>query len=73
MKSANSPRPGVWVLERSNDYGQTYSPWYYFAPTSSECKENFGVDAYLPIVRDDTVICTTEYSKIPPFQNGEVG
>ena len=73
MKSANSPRPGVWVLERSNDYGQTYSPWYYFAPTSSECKENFGVDAYLPIVGDDTVICTTEYSKIPPFQNGEVG
>lgn len=30
---ANSPRPGVWVLERSNDDGVTYEPWQYFADT----------------------------------------
>lgn len=29
----NSPRPGVWVLERSADHGQTYHPWQYFADT----------------------------------------
>lgn len=29
----NSPRPGVWALERSTDNGKTYMPWQYFADT----------------------------------------
>jgi hypothetical protein len=33
IKMANSPRPGVWVLERSVDNGVTYQPWQYFADT----------------------------------------
>lgn len=31
IKFANSPRPDLWVLERSVDFGNTYSPWQYFA------------------------------------------
>lgn len=31
IKFANSPRPDLWVLERSTDSGQTYQPWQYFA------------------------------------------
>lgn len=31
IKMGNSPRPGIWVLERSVDNGLTYTPWQYFA------------------------------------------
>lgn len=31
IKFANSPRPDLWVLERSIDFGQTYQPWQFFA------------------------------------------
>lgn len=31
IKFANSPRPDLWVLERSVDFGRTYTPWQYFA------------------------------------------
>lgn len=36
IKFANSPRPDLWVLERSTDFGQTYQPWQFFA---CECPE----------------------------------
>jgi laminin alpha 3/5 len=28
---ADSPRPGVWALEKSIDGGKNYKPWQYFA------------------------------------------
>lgn len=31
IKFANSPRPDLWVLERSVDNGRTFMPWQYFA------------------------------------------
>lgn len=31
IKFANSPRPDLWVLERSVDFGKTYQPWQFFA------------------------------------------
>lgn len=31
IKFANSPRPDLWVLERSIDFGKTYQPWKFFA------------------------------------------
>lgn len=31
IKFANSPRPDLWVLERSVDNGRTFTPWHYFA------------------------------------------
>jgi laminin alpha 3/5 len=68
----NSPRPAVWVLEKSNDYGKTYKPWQYFAEHPSECQNLFNTDANKYIEHDDEVICTTAYSKAIPLEGGEV-
>ncbi|XP_055994419.1 laminin subunit alpha-3 [Sorex fumeus] len=72
IKFANSPRPDLWVLERSVDFGSTYSPWQYFAHSRLDCLEQFGQEANMAITRDDDVLCTTEYSRIVPLENGEV-
>ncbi|XP_055084301.1 laminin subunit alpha-3-like isoform X1 [Periophthalmus magnuspinnatus] len=72
IKFANSPRPDLWVLERSVDSGRTYSPWQYFAHSKRECIERFGKQPNARIVRDDDQICTTEYSRIVPLENGEI-
>ncbi|KAF3860796.1 hypothetical protein F7725_001051, partial [Dissostichus mawsoni] len=55
IKFANSPRPDLWVLERSRD-----------------CIERFGQQSIERISNDNDVICTTEYSRIVPLENGEV-
>uniref|UniRef100_A0A8C5MWE3 Laminin subunit alpha 3 n=1 Tax=Leptobrachium leishanense TaxID=445787 RepID=A0A8C5MWE3_9ANUR len=72
IKFANSPRPDLWVLEHSVDFGSTYMPWQYFAHSKLDCINHFGKEAKQPITRDDDVICTTEYSRIVPLENGEV-
>jgi len=72
IKMANSPRPGVWSLEKSNDFGVTYTPWQYFADTPSDCFTFFGVQPSKNINKDDQVICTTDYSKVLPVEGGEV-
>nr|XP_021501092.1 laminin subunit alpha-3 isoform X2 [Meriones unguiculatus] len=72
IKFANSPRPDLWVLERSVDFGNTYSPWQYFAHSRGDCLEQFGQEANMAITRDDQVLCVTEYSRIVPLENGEV-
>lgn len=69
---ANSPRPGVWVLERSTDDGKTYKPWQYFADTVSDCVDLFGAESIEPITKDDSVICETQFSKVVPLEDGEV-
>lgn len=72
IKFANSPRPDLWVLERSIDFGQTYQPWQYFASSKRDCIERFGQRTIERINHDDDVICTTEYSRIVPLENGEI-
>ncbi|KAM7125584.1 laminin subunit alpha-5 [Molossus nigricans] len=72
IKFANSPRPDLWVLERSTDFGHTYQPWQFFASSRRDCLERFGVPRLERIAQDDDVICTTEYSRIVPLENGEV-
>uniref|UniRef100_A0A8D2MHW9 Laminin subunit alpha 3 n=1 Tax=Zonotrichia albicollis TaxID=44394 RepID=A0A8D2MHW9_ZONAL len=72
IKFANSPRPDLWVLERSVDFGKTYTPWQYFAYSRADCLERFGKEANLPVRRDSDVLCTTEYSRILPLENGEI-
>nr|XP_033789765.1 laminin subunit alpha-3 [Geotrypetes seraphini] len=72
IKFANSPRPDLWVLERSVNFGRTYTPWQYFAHSKTDCIERFGKQVRQPITRDDDVICTTEYSRIVPLENGEI-
>ncbi|CAF91231.1 unnamed protein product, partial [Tetraodon nigroviridis] len=72
IKFANSPRPDLWVLERSVDFGQTYQPWQYFASSKTECVERFGQRTIERINTDNDIICTTEYSRIVPLENGEI-
>uniref|UniRef100_A0A8C4DLR4 Laminin subunit alpha-5 n=1 Tax=Dicentrarchus labrax TaxID=13489 RepID=A0A8C4DLR4_DICLA len=72
IKFANSPRPDLWVLERSIDFGQTYQPWQFFASSKRDCIERFGQRTIERINNDNDVICTTEYSRIVPLENGEV-
>ncbi|XP_060889323.1 laminin subunit alpha-5-like, partial [Labrus mixtus] len=72
IKFANSPRPDLWVLERSVDFGQTYKPWQFFASSKRDCIERFGQKTIERINNDDDVICTTEYSRIVPLENGEI-
>lgn len=69
---ANSPRPGLWVLEKSADYGNTWQPWQYFSDSPTDCETFFGRESLQTITRDDSVICSTEYSKIVPLEGGEV-
>uniref|UniRef100_A0A8C5AC32 Laminin subunit alpha 3 n=1 Tax=Gadus morhua TaxID=8049 RepID=A0A8C5AC32_GADMO len=72
IKFANSPRPDLWVLERSVDNGKTYRPWQYFAHSKHECVDEFGKQPNRRVEHDGDQICTTEYSKIPPLENGEI-
>nr|XP_026696566.1 laminin subunit alpha-5 isoform X4 [Ciona intestinalis] len=72
IKFANSPRAGTWVLERSSDHGETFQPWQYFANTNSDCFNLFGMDSLEEITRDDSVVCTSDYSSVVPLENGEV-
>ncbi|TUI56729.1 Laminin subunit alpha-5 [Bagarius yarrelli] len=72
IKFANSPRPDLWVLERSVDFGKTYQPWQFFASSKRDCIERFGQRSIERINHDNDVICTTEYSRIVPLENGEI-
>ncbi|XP_028307698.1 laminin subunit alpha-5 isoform X2 [Gouania willdenowi] len=72
IKFANSPRPDLWVLERSVDFGSTYQPWQYFASSKRDCIERFGQQTIERITNDNDIICTTEYSRIVPLENGEI-
>ena len=38
----------------------------------AQCQRYFGPDSIQPILEEDTPICTTDYSKIVPINNGEV-
>lgn len=74
IKSAISPLPANWILERSID-GINYSPWQYFAQTDTECWERYRIRPTIGKVRyrtDDEVVCTSYYSKNETLDNGEV-
>ncbi|KAG8513302.1 Laminin subunit alpha-5 [Galemys pyrenaicus] len=66
IKFANSPRPDLWVLERSTDFGLTYQPW------QRDCLQHFGPHTLERIAADDAVVCSTEHSRIVPLENGEI-
>ncbi|XP_050306912.1 laminin subunit alpha-1 [Anthonomus grandis grandis] len=74
LKSAISPRPAVWVLEKSLD-NQRFAPWQFFARNAEECQLEFNMTATKGKPRyftDTDVICTTFYSKLKPLENGDV-
>ena len=73
IKMANSPRPGVFALERSVNNGADWLPWQFFADTPSNCHKYFGEAGYTDsIMSDDSVVCTTQYSQVVPLEGGEV-
>ncbi|XP_042212496.1 laminin subunit alpha-like isoform X1 [Homarus americanus] len=72
IKMGNSPRPGVWVLERSVDNGEIYTPWQYFADSLGDCESFFGKESLEPIREDDDVTCVTHFSKVVPLEGGEI-
>lgn len=74
IKCAISPRPANWILERSID-GTDFSAWQYFAVNEEDCWQRYGVPAAPSsnvIVADNETLCTTAYSKIKPYKNGQV-
>lgn len=74
LKSANSPLPANWILERSVD-GVDFYPWQYFARSDTDCWERYRVRPTTGKVRyrtDDEVICTSFYSKNDALTNGEI-
>ena len=68
----NSPRPGLWTLEKSSDYGKTWQAWQHFSDSYADCETYFGRESLRPIQHDNDVICTTDYSKIVPLEGGEI-
>ncbi|CAH0558315.1 unnamed protein product [Brassicogethes aeneus] len=74
IKAANSPRPGLWMLEKSLD-GIYFEPWQYYARNDKECLERFGIAATKGkphFFTDSEVICTSFYSRLTPTENGEI-
>ncbi|NXU17801.1 NET4 protein, partial [Pardalotus punctatus] len=61
-----SPRPAAMVLERSQDFGETWKPYKYFA---ANCSATFGLE---DDVRRRGAICTSRYSSPFPCTGGEV-
>ncbi|CAD6997953.1 unnamed protein product [Ceratitis capitata] len=74
LKSANSPRPASWVLEKSLD-GFNYEPWQYFGLSDADCQRRYGLagqNGKYVFENDTEVICTTQFSKALPLENGEL-
>lgn len=74
IQSAISPRPASWILERSLD-GKDFYPWQYFSTSNKECRNRYDLPGYngmYNFASDTEVICSTQFSKIMPLENGEV-
>jgi laminin, alpha 1/2 len=73
LKSAISPRPASWILEKSVD-GEAYDVWQYFGANEVDCQKRFNISAnnanYI-FKHDSEVICSTQFSKLIPLENGE--
>ncbi|KAH8324869.1 hypothetical protein KR074_009874 [Drosophila pseudoananassae] len=74
LKSANSPRPASWILEKSLD-GITFEPWQYFGLNDADCQRRWnlpGQNGKYVFQNDTEVICSTQFSKPLPLENGEL-
>lgn len=74
LKSAITPRPASWILERSLD-GNDYYPWQYFGASDDDCKSQYnlpGQNEPYDFQNDSEVICSTKFAKAIPLENGEV-
>lgn len=64
--SFRSPRPAAMMLERSQDFGQSWETLKLFA---RNCSEMFGVP---DDVSQAGALCTSRYSNVVPCSRGEV-
>lgn len=74
MRSAITPRPASWILERSLD-GITFHPWQYFSFNDKECQLRYQLPGHgdnYQFQVDTETICSTKFSKAIPLKNGEV-
>ncbi|ALC39642.1 wb, partial [Drosophila busckii] len=74
LKSANSPRPASWILEKSLD-GINFEPWQYFGLSDADCKRRYNLPGQTGkhvFTNDTEVICSTQFSKPLPLENGEL-
>lgn len=74
LKSAVSPRPTAWILERSFD-GTDFLPWQYFGASDADCRSRYNLPGQNePYAFDSDIqsICSTQFSKAIPLENGEV-
>lgn len=74
LKSAISPRPASWILERSFD-GTDFIPWQYFGANDAECRHRYnlpGQNEPYDFKSDADIICSTQFSKAIPLEHGEV-
>ena len=67
----HSSRPRSMVLEKSTDFGQTWSVLQYY---NKNCMPYYdrGIASSVPIDQPDTVVCSQEYSNELPFFDGIV-
>lgn len=74
LKSAITPRPASWILERSLD-GNDYYPWQYFGASDADCQSRYnlrGQSEPYQFQSDSEVICSTKFARAIPLENGEV-
>ena len=68
----NYRRPEQIKVEKSTDFGATFTPWHYLVTprASIQCVRQFGVAAQSVISRVDQVLCT-EYTEYVPLEFNE--
>ena len=58
----SAPEPRAFIIEKSTDQGQSYSPFQYYA---EDCMRYFGMENDGPITEPDGVQCQTlRYGRI---------
>uniref|UniRef100_A0A915C6Q9 Laminin subunit beta-1 n=2 Tax=Parascaris TaxID=6254 RepID=A0A915C6Q9_PARUN len=62
-------RPAAMIIERSADFGKTWSPYRYFA---YDCASTFPNIPEGPPKKHSDVICTRKYSDVAPSTGGEL-
>lgn len=74
LKSAITPRPASWILERSLD-GNDYYPWQYFGANDADCQSRYNLPGQIEpfnFQSDSEIICSTKFARAIPLENGEV-